>query len=45
VAFKVYNTAVSVVDIRADGSVLVLMVNSVAHLESNQYRAAHLGRV
>jgi broad specificity phosphatase PhoE len=45
IAFKLYNTAISCVDIRADGSVLVLFVNTVAHLESRQYRAAHLGVV
>ena len=45
VAFKLYNTALSCVDIRADGSVLVLFVNTVSHLESHQYRVAHLGVV
>ncbi|KAG8464372.1 hypothetical protein KFE25_003435 [Diacronema lutheri] len=45
-AFKVYNTGVSIIDINGhDGSVRVLMVNSVAHLQPNQYRAAHLGVV
>jgi broad specificity phosphatase PhoE len=44
-AFKVYNTGVTCVDIKADGSVLVLYVNSVSHLKQSQYRAAHLGVV
>lgn len=45
VSFKFFNTAVSCVDIRADGSVVVLFVNSVVHLASHQFRVAHLGVV